>query len=112
MVIPNYLKGLSSLDEMLSTTIQNCSEGESLSIDYRDEFMISLEGLKDIDFLTPSGRAIASGYERLVLGDRGPCINYRLLCKQKLTLLKHLDGIQDHTSGILKFDKRKVFIRG
>jgi len=43
---------------------------------YQERFQISLDGDPDISFYTKSGLLIAKGYERIVIGGRGPYIEF------------------------------------
>lgn len=47
-------------------------------MDYKERLLIPIDGMDfdDITFLTPSGLEIAKGYERVVIGERGPYIEF------------------------------------
>ena len=44
--------------------------------DYVNRMLLPLEGSNDISFHTKSGLAVADGYERVVIGERGPYIEF------------------------------------
>jgi hypothetical protein len=43
---------------------------------YQDRILLPLEGIADIEFYTKSGLLVARGYERVVIGGRGPYIEF------------------------------------
>lgn len=45
--------------------------------DYSKRLILPVEGQPDIRFYTGAGTLIAAGYERVVLGERGPYIEFR-----------------------------------
>ncbi len=45
--------------------------------DYANRLLLPLEGQRDVRFYTGSGTLIATGYERVVIGKRGPYIEFR-----------------------------------
>ena len=44
---------------------------------YSERLKIPLEGSETLQFFTKSGTAVATGYERIVIGGRGPYIEFR-----------------------------------
>jgi len=43
---------------------------------YKKRLNLPLDGLNDIQFYTKSGSLVAKGYKRVVIGDRGPYIEF------------------------------------
>jgi len=44
---------------------------------YSERLKIPLEGSKTLQFFTKSGTHVATGYERIVIGGRGPYVEFR-----------------------------------
>ena len=49
-----------------------------MSTDYSSRLSIPLAGSPDVSFFTKSGSRLATGYERVVIGDRGPYVEFKL----------------------------------
>lgn len=47
-----------------------------MPVDYKSRLKISIDGDDDTVFKTSTGLQLAKGYERVVLGDRGPYIEF------------------------------------
>lgn len=43
---------------------------------YEDRLTIDLHGAKETSFFTPGGLLVATGYQRVVIGERGPYIEF------------------------------------
>lgn len=45
---------------------------------YEDRLLLPLHGVEDVLFSTKSGTPVAKGYARVVIGDRGPYIEFEI----------------------------------